>query len=168
MGEGGAGGAGERQDFFISHAGTDAAWAEWVAWQLIEAGYTVKLDLWDWAAGQNFITSVSDALDQSDRVVALFSATYFDRSRYTTEERTSAVLHVPGKEERRLIPLRAEDVPATKIPAVLRTLLYRDLFGVTEERAREVVLEAVAGPQRAGVPALPRRGYQPARRLDIQ
>ncbi len=23
-----------RKDFFVSHAGSDRAWAEWVAWQL--------------------------------------------------------------------------------------------------------------------------------------
>jgi TIR domain len=32
-------------DFFVSHAGADAAWAEWVAWQLIDAGYSVELDV---------------------------------------------------------------------------------------------------------------------------
>ncbi|MGH4021436.1 MAG: toll/interleukin-1 receptor domain-containing protein, partial [Pseudonocardiaceae bacterium] len=37
-------------DFFVSHAGRDQAWAEWVAWHLVEAGYTVELDCWDWAA----------------------------------------------------------------------------------------------------------------------
>jgi tetratricopeptide (TPR) repeat protein len=159
VGEGGAGGARGRKDFFISHAGTDAAWAEWVAWQLIEAGYTVELDVWDWPAGLNFIAAISDALDRSDRVVALFSAAYFDRSRYTTDEWTSARLHVPGTEEPRLIPLRVEDVPATQTPAVLQTLLYRDVFGITEERAREVVLEAVGGPHRPDhQPVFPGRG----------
>jgi hypothetical protein len=29
---------GDRTDFFVSHAGGDRAWAEWVAWQLTEAG----------------------------------------------------------------------------------------------------------------------------------
>ena len=43
--------SGERSDFFVSHAGADRAWAEWVAWQLTEAGYTVELDVWDWARG---------------------------------------------------------------------------------------------------------------------
>src|SRR5579864_6863580 len=86
----------ERSDFFISHAGADRAWAEWVAWQLADAGYLVELDVSDWAAGQNFVAAMSDALGRCDRVVALFSAAYFDRSRYTTEEWSSAVLHVPG------------------------------------------------------------------------
>src|SRR5260370_32872651 len=38
---------GDRVDFFVSHAGRDGAWAEWVAWQLIDAGYSVELDRWD-------------------------------------------------------------------------------------------------------------------------
>jgi TIR domain len=98
--------AGDNLDFFISHAGTDRAWAEWVAWQLTEAGYTVELDVWDWAAGQNFVIAMSDALERCDRVVALFSAAYFDRSRYTTEEWTAASLHVPGMAEGKLVPVR--------------------------------------------------------------
>jgi hypothetical protein len=150
---------GERADFFISHAGADRAWAEWVAWQLTEAGYTVELDVWDWAAGQNFITAMSDALDRSDRVVALFSAAYFDRSRYTTEEWSAAALHGLGREEGRLVPLRVEEVPSEDVPAVLRPLLFRDLFGVSEEHARRALLEAVAGPVRpAGRRVFPGRG----------
>ena len=147
---------GERVDFFVSHAGADRAWAEWVAWQLTEAGYTVELDVWDWAAGRNFVTAMSDALDRCDRVVALFSAAYFDRSRYTTEEWSAAAVHVPGTEGDRLVPVRVEEVPAAQVPAVLRSLVSRDLFGVAEEQARRVLLEAVAGPRRpdqqAGVP----------------
>ena len=58
---------GDRVDFFVSHAGRDRAWAEWVAWQLADAGYAVELDVWDWAAGKNFMTAMSDALDRAER-----------------------------------------------------------------------------------------------------
>ena len=139
---------GDRVDFFVSHAGADRAWAEWVAWQLEQAGYTVELDVWDWAAGQNFITAMSDALDRCDRVVALFSAAYFERERYTTEEWTAAALHVPGTADNRLVPVRVEDVPLTRMPGVLRPLVFKDLFGVDEGQARQVLLAAVAGPRR--------------------
>jgi tetratricopeptide (TPR) repeat protein len=139
---------GDRVDFFVSHAGADRAWAEWVAWQLEQAGYTVELDVWDWPAGQNFVTAMSDALDRCERVVALFSAAYFERERYTTEEWTAAALHVPGTGEGRLVPVRVEDVPAAQMPGVLRPLVYRDLFGMGEEQAQHVLLQAVAGPQR--------------------
>jgi hypothetical protein len=143
--------AGERADFFVSHAGADRAWAEWVAWQLTEAGFTVELDVWDWAAGRNFVTAMSDALDRCDRVVALFSAAYFDRSRYTTQEWSASAVHVPGVSDR-LVPVRIEEVPAGQMPAVLRSLVSGDLFGVAEEQARQALLEAVAGPRRPDQP----------------
>ena len=139
---------GDRVDFFVSHAGADRTWAEWVAWQLAEAGYTVELDVWDWAAGRNFVTAMSDALDRCDRVVALFSAAYFDRSRYTAEEWSAAAVHLPGAEGGRLVPVRVEEVPTAQVPAVLRSLTIRDLFGVAEEQARRILLEAAAGPRR--------------------
>lgn len=47
---------------FVSYAGRDLAWAEWVAWQLRDAGYQVELDRWDWAAGDNFMLRMSAAL----------------------------------------------------------------------------------------------------------
>src|SRR5260370_8003303 len=92
---------------------------------------------------------MSDTVERCDRVVALFSAAYFDRSRYTTEEWTSAVLHMPSAEESRLVPVRVEDVPTAQMPAVLRALVYRDLFGGDEEQARRGPLQAVAAPTRA-------------------
>ena len=134
-------------DFFISHAGTDHAWAEWVAVQLRDAGYSVELDIWHWAAGQNFITKISDTLGRADRVIALWSAEYFSASRYTTHE-WSAVL-ADGREDR-LVPLRIEDVPAPRVPPILRPMVYRDLFGVDENEARRVLLEAIAAPGRQG------------------
>lgn len=82
---------GDLVDLFVSHAGADRAWAEWVAWQLMDAGYTVELDVWDWAAGQNFVLSMSDALARCDRVVALLSSAYFERHRYTTKEKTDVL-----------------------------------------------------------------------------
>jgi len=139
---------GDRIDFFVSHAGADRAWAEWVAWQLEAAGYTVELDVWDWAAGQNFVTAMSDALNRADRVVALFSRAYFERERYTTEEWSAAVVHVPGMAEGRLVPVRVEPVPTDKVPAVLRPLITRDMFGADEQAARRALLEAVVRPGR--------------------
>ena len=146
---------GDRVDFFVSHAGADRAWAEWVAWQLTEAGYCVELDVWDWAAGQNFMTAMNQALARCDRVVALFSAAYFEPERYTTEEWSAALVHVPGVAAERLVPVRVEAVPADKVPPLLRPLITRDVFGVDELAARRALLEAAAGP---GRPAR-RRGF---------
>jgi TIR domain/Tetratricopeptide repeat/NB-ARC domain len=145
---------GERTDFFISHAGADRAWAEWVAWQLTDAGYTVELDTWDWSPGQNFVTAMSDALARCERVLALFSAAYFERPRYTTEEWSAALT-----KRDRIVPVRVEGVPEEAVPPVLQTLIYGDLFGVDAAEARRVLLDAVAGPKRPdGEPVFPGRG----------
>jgi tetratricopeptide (TPR) repeat protein len=150
---------GDRKDFFVSHAGADRAWAEWVAWQLTDAGYTVELDAWDWAAGQNFMLAMSDALARCHQVLALFSPAYFERHRYTTEEWTAALVHVPGTGQGRLVPVRVEDMPAEDMPAVLRPLIFCDLVGLDAAEARRLLLEAVQGPKRPdGEPVFPGSG----------
>jgi hypothetical protein len=150
---------GDRADFFVSHAGADRAWAEWVAWQLTDAGYTVELDVWDWSAGRNFVLAMSDALARCDRVLALLSPAYFDRPRYSTDEWTAALVHVPGTGQGLLVPVRVEDVPAETMPAVLRPLVFCDLVGLDAAEARRVLLEAVAGPRRpSGEPVFPGSG----------
>ena len=150
---------GDRADFFVSHAGADLAWAEWVAWQLTDAGYTVELDAWDWAVGQNFMLAMSDALARCDRVLALFSPAYFERPRYTTDEWTAALVHVPGTGQGRLVPVRVETIPAEDMPAVLRPLIFCDLIGLDAAEARRVLLEAVRGPKRPdGEPVFPGSG----------
>ncbi|MEU5981059.1 toll/interleukin-1 receptor domain-containing protein, partial [Streptomyces sp. NPDC047434] len=71
---------------FVSYAGADRAWAEWVAWHLREAGHRVELDVWDWRTGDNFVQRMDQALRRATAVVALFSNSYFDPERWTHEE----------------------------------------------------------------------------------
>ncbi|MFD4142350.1 FxSxx-COOH system tetratricopeptide repeat protein [Streptomyces sp. NPDC058572] len=135
---------------FVSHAGADRAWAEWVAWQLQDAGYEVELDCWDWGAGDNFVLKMNEALG-SGRMLALFSEAYFDPERFTTQEWTAVVA---AKEK--LIPLRLD---AASAPQVLRPLIAPSLEGLEVDEARRVLLEAVAGPRRPdGEPAFPGGG----------
>lgn len=65
-------GRGER--LFVSYAGADREWAEWVAWH--------------WGAGDNAVLRMSQAVERG-RMVALFSQAYFETPRFTTEEWTS-------------------------------------------------------------------------------
>ncbi|MFD0521294.1 FxSxx-COOH system tetratricopeptide repeat protein [Paractinoplanes durhamensis] len=134
-----------RVDFLISYAGPDRPWAEWAAQQLERNKFTVELDVWDWATGDNFVLRMSDALARCDRVLALLSKDYFDRERFTTDEWTVVLAERPDKRGRRLIPLRVAEVEP---PSILRAVLYRDLFGVPELEARQRLLAAVTGPSR--------------------
>ena len=135
---------------FISHAGPDRAWAEWVAWQLEDAGYTTELDYWDWAPGENFVLKMNNAL-KSGRMVALFSSAYFESDRFTTDEWT-AVLAAKDK----LVPVR---IDATEPPPILGPILAASIHGLEEAQARAALLGAVVGPRRPDhEPAFPGPG----------
>ena len=123
---------------FVSHAGRDRAWAEWVAWRLGQAGYRVELDSTDWRPGDDFVERMERALDRADVVVALWSTAYFNPDGYAIRELRAAV--AAGK---RVIPLRVEDVtPST----YWRPMIYRDLFGLGDEAATRVLLAAMTDP----------------------
>lgn len=141
-----------QRDFFISHSGHDRAWAEWVAWHLTNAGYTVEFDRWDWAAGDNFVIKMGAVLENARRVIALFSPAYFEPSRYTADE-WSAALIKDDDGGHRLLPLRIEPCD---VPRLLRPLLWCDLFGTDEDEALRRLLAAVRGPGGPqGRPAFP-------------
>lgn len=133
--------------WFVSHAGADRAWAEWAAWQLVDAGFQVELDYWDWGAGDNFVLKMNAALERG-RFLALFSPAYFEPDRFTTPEWTAIVAM-----KEKITPVRVAEVVAEPI---LRPLIAPDLFGIGEEAARRVLLEAVSGPRRpTAAPAFP-------------
>ncbi|MFI0371872.1 FxSxx-COOH system tetratricopeptide repeat protein [Actinomadura sp. 1N219] len=151
-----------RKRFFISYAGPDRLWAEWIGWQLEQAEHDVELDVWDWGPGENFVLRMNQALRSANRVLALFSASYFEQDRFTTDEWTSTIaIKEYGP---RLVPIRIENLPRDRFPAALRAMTTLDLFGLEEDQARRRLLELVEqpghpasspvfpGPTRSGVP----------------
>lgn len=132
-----------RVDLLVHYREADQAWAEWVARQLTDAGYSVELDVRHWTPGAGFQAVMRSALERCDRAVMLFSAAYFDRLLFTAEEWENSELRVPSMSAQ-LVPVRVEEVPAAQVPAILRPLIPRDLFGIPEEQAKRVLLQAVA------------------------
>ncbi|MFJ6843014.1 FxSxx-COOH system tetratricopeptide repeat protein [Streptomyces griseoluteus] len=135
------------QRLFVSYAGLDRAWAEWVGWQLKQAGHQVELDRWSWRTGDDFVQKMNAALDEADAVVALFSKNYFAPERWTREE-WAANFAVRG----RLVPVVIEPLTDDDIPVILAGKLRQDLHGLDETSAASALLEAVHGP---GTPAGP-------------
>ncbi|MFG3461999.1 FxSxx-COOH system tetratricopeptide repeat protein, partial [Streptomyces sp. NPDC047853] len=129
------------QRFFVSYAGPDRVWAEWVGWQLKQAGHQVELDRWDWRTGDDFVQKMNVALTRADGVVALFSKSYFAAGRWTQEEWSSTVA-MRG----RLIPVTIEPLAEDDIPALLAGRLRTDLHGLDETAATATLVEAVHGP----------------------
>ncbi len=135
------------RDFFISHAGTDQQWAEWIGQQLITAGYVIELDVWEWAPGTDFVDAMQTALNRADRVLAVYTQAYFTRPYAQAEHRgafTSTGTGRPG----RVIPVRVEPC---EVPELYASLIRIELVGLDEIQAVERLLAGVAGP--AGPPA---------------
>ncbi|MEU9913671.1 toll/interleukin-1 receptor domain-containing protein [Streptomyces sp. NPDC051001] len=146
------------EPIFISYAGPDNGWAEWVAWNLQENGYRVELDRWNWRTGDDFVTKMNNALDQASAVVAVFSPRYFEAGRYTEEEWTSVVAR-----RGRFIPLVVEPLESGQVPAILAPRLRKDLHGLSEPDALKALLDAVRGPARpTRPPAFPGAAAAPS------
>ncbi|MEV7887354.1 FxSxx-COOH system tetratricopeptide repeat protein [Streptomyces sp. NPDC002817] len=146
------------EPIFISYAGPDKEWAEWVAWHLQENGYQVELDRWHWRTGDDFVTKMSRALDQASAVVAVFSPRYFEAGRYTEEEWTSAIAR-----RGRYVPLVVEPLEDGQLPAILAPRLRKDLHGLSEPDALKALLDAVRGPARpTRPPAFPGAAATPS------
>jgi hypothetical protein len=128
--------------FFISHAGHDQQWAEWIGQQLISAGYKVELDVWEWAPGRDFIAAMQNALQRADRVLAVYSDAYFIKPFALAEHSgafTAAVTSRPG----RIVPVRVDN---SVVPELYASLIRIELAGLDEDEARRRLLAGVAGP----------------------
>ncbi len=130
--------AGSRKyDIFISHAGPDDDWADWVTERLEGAGYRVIVDR-HWRRGENWVQRMEEALDESDWMVALYSRVYFE-NKYSKQELRAWWSRPDGDD--RLIPLRIE--PFDEIPTIFRPVLYADVFGLSEVATVRALMHAV-------------------------
>jgi tetratricopeptide (TPR) repeat protein len=153
------------RDFFVSYAGADRAWALWISQQLVSAGYTVELDVWDWPAGSNFINNMEVAIRRARRMVAVLSDAYFDPASYAMEERAAA-LRQAKSEQSQLLPVK---VASCELPPLIAPLIYVSLVDLDEEQARSALLDAARGPSRpdgaALFPGTPRTGIASERAI---
>lgn len=58
-------------DFFLSYNKADHPWAEWLAWQLEEAGYTTIIQAWDFRPGTNFVAKMHEVTTSATHTIAV-------------------------------------------------------------------------------------------------
>ena len=126
------------KDFFISYTGADRPWAEWIAWFLEAAGYSVFIDVWDFRPGTNFALQMQKGT-QAKQTIAVFSEAYFNAN-YTNPEWAAIFAADPLGENRKLIPVRVEEFEPT---GLLKPIIYVDFVGVAEAEAKEQLLAAL-------------------------
>src|SRR5262249_18701417 len=102
--------AAPRWDFFVSYTAADQSWAEWIAWQLEDASYQVRIQAWDFGAGVHFVEEMHRAVQGAARTVAVLSAAYL-RSAYSQAEWQAAWAVDPTGQDQKLLVFRIEDCP---------------------------------------------------------
>ncbi|MFC1412267.1 TIR domain-containing protein [Streptacidiphilus sp. N1-12] len=129
-----------RADFYISYAEVDREWAEWIAWNLEEGGFSTILKQWDFRPGTNVILEIQRAAQHSIRTILVMSSAY--------EIELTAAHWGPAFNEDRggrfgaMLPVRVENV---RLAGVIADLISVDFIGVDEETARRRLLEAAKG-----------------------
>lgn len=121
---------------FISYTKADRPWAEWIAWTLEEAGYSVTLDIWDFRPGQDFVQKMNEALQQCEKVIAVLSEDYL-QANFTQPEWRSAFADDPQGERRRLVFVRVREC---QLDGLLKSRLYLDLVDASEANAKQAIL----------------------------
>jgi hypothetical protein len=129
-------------DFFISYHNADRAWAEWIAWQLEEAGYNTLIQAWDFRPGDNFVLLMQRTTAEADRTITVLSPDYL-ATRLTQPEWAAAFIQDPTGVKGLLIPIR---VRQCDLSSLLPQIVYIDLVGLDEALAKTRLL---AGVQRS-------------------
>ena len=129
-------------DFFVSYTSVDTAWAKWIAWTLEKDGnYKTWIQAWDFAAGNNFVLKMAEAVELARHTVAVLSPAYL-RSEFTASEWTAAFARDPGSNDRRLIPVMVE---TCEPGGLLKQISHIRLVGLDEASARDALLQGVSG-----------------------
>jgi TIR domain-containing protein len=151
-----------KKDFFVSYTSADKTWAEWIAWQLEAAGYSVVIQAWDFRPGENFVVEMQTAASEAERTLLVLSDDYL-KSSFGRSEWAAAFAQDPTGASRRVVPVR---VKPCEPDGLLRAIIFVDLVGLSDEDARARLLEGVdhdrAKPETApefpggaGAPAFP-------------
>ena len=126
-------------DFFVSYTQADRPWAEWISWQLEEAGYSVIVQAWDFGPGTDWAHKMQDAATSGARVVAVLSDAYL-ASKFGQAEWLRAWAEDPTGEEQLVVPVRISEVEP---PGHLNTRVFVDLVGTAPAEAKELLLKSV-------------------------
>ena len=128
-----------KKDFFVSYTSADKTWAEWIAWQLEAAGYSVVIQAWDFRPGENFVVEMQTAAAEAERTLLVLSDDYL-KSSFGRSEWAAAFAQDPTGAARRVVPVR---VKPCEPDGLLRAIIFVDLVGLSDEDARTRLLEGV-------------------------
>jgi hypothetical protein len=107
---------------------------------LEQAGHTTFAQFKDIAPGNNFVREMQSGLDDSGRMIALYSPEY-ENSDHCQAEWSAAYNSDPSGKKRKLIPLLLRP---TALNSLARQVAYKSLVGLSKEECKAAILDAIA------------------------
>jgi len=127
------------KDFFISYNSADKEWAEWIAWTLEEAKYSVVFQGWDFRPGSNFVLEMQKATLDCRQTLVVLSDNYLN-SGFTQPEWAAAFVNDPRSNSPTLLPIRIKECQPG---GLLKAIIYVDLVGLSEPDAKIALLNSL-------------------------
>jgi hypothetical protein len=144
-------------DVFLNHSSKDKSIVRPLAERLRADGLRVWYDEWEIRPGDSIPHKIEKGLEQSRILILCMSANAFDASDWAQLESGTFRFRDPLNKERRFLPLRLDDAPAT---GSLGQFLYIDWrTNILRETEYEKLLDACSQPKPAE-PALYERTNQ--------
>lgn len=131
-------------DFFISYTSADKKWAEWIAYVLEDAGYSVILQAWDFRPGSNFVLEMQQAAQKAARTIMILSPDYM-KSQFASPEWATAFAADPQGLKRALIPIVVKDCNPD---GLLGQIVHINLTDLDQDSAHTEILAGIR-PERA-------------------
>lgn len=126
-------------DFFVSYTSADSDWAEWIAWQLEAAGYSVVIQKWDFKPGSNFVFEMDRASKVAMRTLVVLSPSFI-ASQFTQPEWNAAFAKDPTGRNRNVVPVLIEP---TELDGLLSQIVHVDLVGLGRDDAALKLIAAI-------------------------
>jgi hypothetical protein len=130
----------EKLDFFISYTSVDRNWAEWIAWQLEDAGYKCHVQAWDFISGSNFVQEM-DQGTKAQRTLLVLSPDYFN-SGFTQPEWQAAFAQDPTGEKRKILAVKVRECHPE---GLIGQVVWIDLTGLGYQEAKYALLNGAKG-----------------------
>ena len=130
----------EKLDFFISYTSVDRNWAEWIAWQLEDAGYKCLIQAWDFISSSNFVQEM-DQGTKAQRTLLVLSPDYLN-SRFTKPEWQAAFAQDPTGEKRKILAVKVRECHPE---GLLGQVVWIDLTGLGYQEAKYALLNGAKG-----------------------
>ena len=129
------------KDFFITYHNADRFWAEWIAWHLENANYTVIFPAWDFHVLTDFKLETQKALAAAKYIIAVLSPDYL-ALRKNQEARTTFFHADMINERKRLIPIQVREC-GSRLQKFVGSMIYIDIAGYDKESALTILLDHI-------------------------